>query len=187
MGIVRLTNPKTRLYKEVKSYILSGRFPWYFHEQQHPDEYHDDNPNAKHMFVHPKMNLDKLGHVPMHNHGFLGRPEPLPRLEDVEYLPMVYGMMKEILSYNRIHPEVVYRIAANQVRPNSNIDTTHIHIDHYFPHKNMLIYFTDAGGETIIEDDYHDPQEDDVIVFEGYHTHNVPKLKTRVVLVATYL
>ena len=98
MGIVRLSNPKTRLYKEVKSYILSGRFPWYFHEQQHPDEYHDDNPNAKHMFVHPKMNLDKLGHVPMHNHGFLGRPEPLPRLEDVEYLPMVYGLVHFMVS-----------------------------------------------------------------------------------------
>ena len=184
--IIQLRNPKTDHYRNFKSYILSGKFPWYFHEKQQPDKYHQDDAVAKTRFVHPRMNLDKLGHVSMHAHGFLGRPEPLPRFEDVEYLPHAWKLLEEIFIYNRIPVECVLRIAANKVSPDPDIDTTHVHVDHHFPHKNILVYLTDAGGETITENDYHDPQEDDIIIFEGYHTHNVPKFKTRIVLVATY-
>ncbi len=73
------------------------------------------------------------------------------------------------------------------VYPDPDVDTTFIHVDHHCPHKNMLVYLTDAGGETIMENDFHDPEEDDAIIFEGYHTHNVPKTKARIVLVATFV
>ena len=77
---------------------------------------------------------------------------------------------------------------------------TRPHVDHKFPHTNMLIYLTDAGGKTIVEDISkreestfslslaHDPKEDDVVTFGGqYHCHELPKEKPRLVIVTTYI
>ena len=64
---------------------------------------------------------------------------------------------------------------------------TQPHMDHEFPHKNMLIYLTDAGGSTIVEGEEFAPEEDDVIIFEGMHWHKLPKKERRVVLVMTYI
>ena len=61
------------------------------------------------------------------------------------------------------------------------------HEDHEYPHKNMLIYLTDAGGSTFVEGEEFAPEEDDVIIFEGIHWHELPKQKRRVVLVMTYI
>jgi hypothetical protein len=51
------------------------------------------------------------------------------------------------------------------------------------------VYFTDAGGETILvdEDERFYPKEDDIVTFEGLHCMNPPKDKRRVILVATYI
>tara|TARA_B100000945_G_scaffold170959_1_gene136972 strand:+ start:311 stop:880 length:570 start_codon:yes stop_codon:yes gene_type:complete len=185
--IIQLVNPKTDHYYAFKQHVLSDKFAWYYHETQQPEEYHKGvDTSAKSRFVHPRMNMNRLGDVPMHTHGFLGKPGHLPKLMDVDYIGAAWEVFKEIFYYNKIHVNMCIRIAANQVRPHHHVETTHIHVDHMFDHKNALIYLTDAGGETITENDYHDPKEDDAIIFEGYHTHNVPKSKTRVVLVATY-
>ena len=56
-----------------------------------------------------------------------------------------------------------------------------------FPHKNMLIYLTDAGGSTFVEGEEFAPEEDDVIMFEGLHWHKLPRKERRVVLVMTYI
>ena len=62
------------------------------------------------------------------------------------------------------------------------------HVDHPFPHKNMLIYLTDAGGKTVIGNDSHNPREDDIIIFGGEeHFHYYPQQKNRIVLVVTYV
>ena len=61
-----------------------------------------------------------------------------------------------------------------------------MHEDHTFPHKNVLVYLTDAGGETYVGDDVFYPEEDSVLLFQGPHCHAMPKDKRRVVLVATY-
>ena len=68
------------------------------------------------------------------------------------------------------------------------------HIDHSFPHKNLIIYLNDpAGGDTVLVDkdykeiDRHHPKEDDIISFEGIHYQKMPKEGRRIVLVVTYI
>ena len=61
------------------------------------------------------------------------------------------------------------------------------HVDHDFPHKNLLIYLTDAGGKTIVGNESHDPKEDDIIMFPGLmHCIETSHTKDRVVLVVTF-
>jgi len=86
----------------------------------------------------------------------------------------------------------VYRINANAVHPVESNILTVPHNDHEFPHKNMLIYLTNTGGDTIVFDEggkkhHFTPVEDDIVVFEGLHCMVPPKSGRRVVLVATYL
>ena len=80
------------------------------------------------------------------------------------------------------------RCAVNAVQQYEKEDTITLpHTDHDFPHKNMLIYLTDAGGSTFVEGEEFAPEEDDVIIFQGEHWHELPKQKRRVVLVMTYI
>ena len=51
----------------------------------------------------------------------------------------------------------------------------------------MLVYLTDAGGRTIVENEYFDPREDNVIVFCGKHYYYLPTEKRRIVFVATFI
>ena len=184
----QLDNPKTKLYYEFKNFVLSRSFPWYMYEQQQNDAFHASDPFAKTKFYHPSMNLEKMGHARTFIHGLLGRPtfnEPYSQPE--KYFEHALEVCKEIFNHNRFRINSFLRMAVNMVFPDPNIDTTYIHVDHHHEHHNMLIYLTDAGGETIAESGYHDPKEDDVVIFDGYHTHNVPKTKPRVVLVATFI
>ena len=64
---------------------------------------------------------------------------------------------------------------------------TTAHTDHDFPHQNLIIYLTDAGGESIVKGSRPKPPlEDDIATFSGIHYHKMPKKKRRVVLIATY-
>ena len=47
------------------------------------------------------------------------------------------------------------------------------------------MYFTDVGGRTFCEKKEHDPQEDDIILFQGEHYMERPKKDRRVILVST--
>ena len=58
-------------------------------------------------------------------------------------------------------------------------------MDHTYPHQNIIMYHTDSGGRTFVEDGEHDPKEDDVILFSGRHHMELPKEKRRVVSVGT--
>jgi hypothetical protein len=53
----------------------------------------------------------------------------------------------------------------------------------------MLVYFTDAGGETFVGVESHSPKEDDIIVFDSSKLHymRAPKSKRRVIMVLTYI
>ena len=54
--------------------------------------------------------------------------------------------------------------------------------------ENLLIYLTNAGGKTVVGDEYHDPREDDVITFGGdEHYHYTPEKERRIVIVATFI
>ena len=49
------------------------------------------------------------------------------------------------------------------------------------------MYLTDAGGDTVVNDEVYSPKEDGVIMFEGEHYHHFPMKDARIVFVATYL
>tara|TARA_X000000368_G_scaffold255580_1_gene202041 strand:- start:250 stop:891 length:642 start_codon:yes stop_codon:yes gene_type:complete len=186
-GIEVLKNPKTEHYRKWKQWVLSNEFPWYMYKKQQPDSFHKTDQGSKFRFNHPKMNLNKMGHAQTFIHPLLGRPndnEPFP--QPLPSFPDGLQVVKEIFSHNNIRINCLYRMAVNMVPPDPNVETTFIHVDHGYPHLNMLVYLTDVGGETILENDYHDPKEDDIIIFEGYHTHNVPKKDNRVILVTTF-
>ena len=93
----------------------------------------------------------------------------------------------EIFECNDIQAGCIFRMCLNLVCPCSGVQLTVPHQDHIYPHKNILVYFTDAGGETYCESDVHDPREDDIIIFEGEHYHKLPEKDARIVFVATYL
>jgi len=174
----KLENPKTSLYFDFKNHILSGMFPWYWFESV-------DNPNT------PKYDKEKYTNISFYSHGFLMRPQdnhmyPNPVSSSAE---KVSFMIQQILEHNNIELNCFLRIGANCVHPQSNskVVSSIPHVDHYFPHKNLIIYFTDAGGKTIVGDTSFDPEEDDVFLFEGEHYMQTPSEKRRIVLVSTFI
>ena len=165
-----LENPKTVKYLSMKNYILSEDFDWFWTEKSTVD---GDGEN-----------------VSLYYHSFLSRPEhsggkyPKVCCNNIESACVI---IEEILRYNDIKINSFLRIAVNCVHPYATVLKSVPHYDHEFPHKNILIYLTDAGGSTFVEDEEHSPNEDDVIVFEGLHYHETPLNKRRVVLVATFI
>ena len=100
-------------------------------------------------------------------------------------------MVSDILKANRIKLNMIFRMHLNAVSPQPEVKTGYPHTDHEYPHYNLLLYFTDAGGDTFrMERDYkyenYTPKEDDCIIFDGVHFHETPKEKRRVVFVCTY-
>ena len=62
------------------------------------------------------------------------------------------------------------------------------HYDHEFPHKNLLIYFSDTnGGYTMVDDERYDGEENDVIIFDGLHYNKPPSKGRRIVLITTFI
>jgi len=172
--IEHLHNPKTDLYLEFKNFVLSRDFTWYYYPSSITD-------------------VDDLkSNVSFYNHTFLIRPEftenkiPTP---NCEYLNIVSRLFLEILEFNNVKINYFLRINANCVHPLEKIVSTVPHIDHQFPeHKNAIIYLTNAGGSTVVQDEIFNPKEDDVIVFGGeMHNIQTPEKDRRIVLVATFV
>lgn len=176
-----LENPKTDLYLQVKSKLLSTDFPWFWN-------YNSIN---KEDYEKGGAILDSGYNNPYYSHTFLERPEItssrvcFPVSEASE---RVSECIAEILDHNKIQVNVFLRICANSVHPTKKVVDTVSHVDHNFEHNNVIIYLTDAGGATIVENQTHDPKEDDVITFGGkFHHFQTPKKERRVVLVATFI
>ena len=159
-----LVNPKTPEYFQLKSEVLGEMFPWHC----------------------SKNKLDSFyfyGHTFLERPEFSGFPKPLSKSIDIflDYFAQICRA-NEGMDFNYL-----LRMNANAVDPLvTNPEISAVHEDHTFPHKNVLIYLTDAGGETIVGDDVFHPEEDSIILFEGPHCHAMPKDKRRVVLVVTY-
>ena len=172
--IIQLKNPRTELYNQFKSVIRQNNFVWGYNER-------NDVRATPHMLTH----------------GFIGRPT-----KDIKYPQVMsdgakfaYDVLEEILNYNDIEHYCYYRINLNMVYPQAGNQQTPLHVDHWdnnvvkasFPHWNMLVYFSNEG-KTLLENEEHDPKEDDVIIFPGVpHCHELPKNDMRMVLVATYI
>ena len=176
--IEQLNNPKTKTYLEFKQHVLSGMFEWYWFESV-------DNENT------PKYDKEKYTNISFYSHGFLMRPNNHLKypFSTSQYTETASTIFQEILKYNGVHINSFLRIGANCVhpQPNSGVVSSIPHFDHSFPHKNVLIYLTDAGGDTYVMDKSHSPVEDDVILFEGEHYMQTPLEKRRIVLVATFV
>ena len=175
-----LKNPKTEDYNKLKELILGGDFPWFRLEST---------------IVSPDFKCDE-GHedFPFLSHRALTRPDGQPPClysqvtsQYVDYMQQVF---LEIAKSNDINPQVIYRINVNATYPTKNNLPSPLHIDHYFPHKNMIIYLTDThGGCTIVDGKEYNSKEDDVIIFNGdlMHCAKPPSKDIRVVMVVTFL
>jgi len=169
-----LKNPKTDTYKNFKNLVLSGDFPWF-------------------RVAHTAFEDHQEGHedFPFLSHKFLTRPldSCLYSKVNSQYVEHMQEVFREIVLSNDLDPQVIYRMNANAVHPTENNLPSPLHVDHNFPHNNMIIYLTDPqGGSTMVEGKEYMAQEDDVLIFDGKpHCARPPRKDVRIVLVITFL
>ena len=164
-NIIQLKNPRTELYNEFKDIIRGLDFNWNYIPR-----------------------TDEKSTPAMLSHCFIKRPAELryPTVQ-CDGANFVHDVVREILNHNDIKLHCIYRLNLNMVFPQEGNQRTPVHVDHPFPHDNIIIYFSNEG-KTIVENDEHDPKEDDVIIFPGLpHCQELPKNDMRLVLVATCL
>ena len=176
-----LKTPDTITYREIKKFILSADFPWFYNSASTPED----------------VDTGEYEDTAFYGHTFISRPRwgnmgdtLYPEVRSM-FTEKVYPILEEIVEVNNLNINYFLRFNANCVHPTKNCRLSIPHNDHQFHHKNLLVYFTDAGGETVVfdsEKEYSfEPREDEVISFEGLHCMRPPKEKRRIVLVATYL
>tara|TARA_B100000482_G_scaffold185660_1_gene162543 strand:+ start:883 stop:1437 length:555 start_codon:yes stop_codon:yes gene_type:complete len=178
-------NPKFDTYKELKKFVLSPSCKWTYTEETIPPS---DDPNDP---------IDtNYKNTSLYSHSFLDRPRSdvvrYPAVGDSEYIDLVSTAICDIMLYNGFCVRSFYRICANATHPYDKVYSTVPHVDHAYDHGNIILYLTDAGGKTFIEQEpnhyeYHDPKEDDVLLFSGKHYNETPSDKRRVVIVATFM
>ena len=73
----------------------------------------------------------------------------------------------EIFDYNDIRVGCFFRMCLNLVFPSGGIQLTIPHEDHFYPHKNVLVYFTNSGT-LVFEADVENLNMGDIIsIFPG--------------------
>ena len=188
MPFIKLKTPNTDNYKAVKEFVLGTEISWQWYSDQVYDADSVDNSkwNTEGFYSHcllSRPKSDKTDDSP---------PFPLPQSD---HLPLVTAMIQDILEVNpSLKFNYIHRMNINctHYTESENHKISVPHRDHEFPHKNMLIYFTDSGGGTHLTDAYgnvletHEPQEDDIVVFEGWHAMHMPKRGRRIVCVVTF-
>ena len=171
-----LHNPKSEEYLRFKEFILSDDMRWGYNSYT--------------------TNSERDGHinVGMYVHGMLIAPEntphKVPSVCDKAMFDTASKLCYDTLLENGIEVKTFLRLCINCVHPYSEVVKTVPHQDHsrIKEHNNLLIYLTNAGGKTVVGDEYHDPQEDDIITFGGdEHYHYTPEKERRIVIVATFI
>ena len=157
-----LDNPITPNYLQLKDIVLSPSFPWLY-------------------TLSTKM--------PFYSHVFLDRPENVKFSNpQSEFLGLNLKVLDEIIQHNNLFDRYFFlRSNANCVHADSGEQFSEPHIDHRFPHFNLLVYLTNEGdgGETIGEDEKFHPQANNIILFKGKHHMKRPCVGRRVVLIST--
>ena len=171
-----LKNPRTDTYINFKNLVLSDNFPWYrwsktMMEGESVQKNHDD--------------------FTFLSHNFLTRPQTsclYSQVNSAEHVKPMQQVFREIADFNELDPQIIYRMNANAVYPTEKNLPSPLHVDHTFPHKNMIIYLTDPqGGSTIVDGKEYLAKEDDVLVFDGeLHCARPPSKDIRIVLVTTF-
>ena len=173
-----LKNPKTPEYLRFKASILSPFFSWYWNRDSTPG-------------------FQKSGYsdIPYYSHVLLTRPDGIPYGQPhrystpvSDYLSSYIQIVDEIFKYNNIFDNYFFlRAGLNCVHPISGMEKSIPHEDHTVPHENIIMYFTGAGGSTYVENEEHNPSEDDVCIFTGEHYFDMPKNDRRIVAVGTFV
>lgn len=170
----KLINPLSRSYKEFKQLVNDQEFTWSW------------SPVSVPLSVKPDKFMDK-GY---YTHAFLTRPEEghllFPK-ESSKHIKLAYTIVSQILMTNNIKPSIFYRINANCDHPDESGLPNLPHVDHKFPHENLLIYLSNPNeGYTMVEGEKYYGKEDDVILFNGVHCNAAPKIGRRLVTIATF-
>jgi len=164
-----LENPLTDKYKKFKEICLSNAIFWNYCEKSTPERI--------------------SGHIdmPFYSHTLLGRPEVFGYSAKLSpHFELAKDVIIEIIKHNNVDQiQFLLRACVNCIHPTFEIKKSQPHKDHTFNHKNFIIYFTNSGGKTFVEDEYHDPKEDDVLLFDGIHYMETPKQDRRIILIAT--
>ena len=180
--ITELKNPITENYKNMKNLILGNNFPWYFCDKTVYGTDEDD--------------------MSMFYHCLLGRPvheidgEKVPALprSASNYFEEFYYILKDILDFNNINFEVIYRMNIN-LTLYSKLEKSIAHVDGNFPHKVVIVYLNNfTKGRTVILGEneqkfYSSPKENKVIMFDGKWSHyqECPDIdEKRIVMVANF-
>ena len=169
--INRLKNPRFYYYQQMKELFTGPNLSWSYSQDlqfEQPPEGHQ--------------------RMPFMSHNILIRPEHIGYPTKASpYFNMVCFALKEILEFNDIKIKGLYRINANLTFPTAPLLPSIPHVDHDFPHENILIYLNDTGGDTVVDGEHYSPHEDDVITFGGEKHYMYPPEKGgRIVIVATY-
>ncbi len=164
--ITQLNNPHTQTYRRFKSDVMSSVFPWNY--------FHGDGASPAHYY-----------------HTILARPgfeEALMPTQQSDWLNIANKVLLEIFMANDIKVKSVLRMVVNCTHETDG-HTTPLHMDHNFETNNIVVYLNQFEcGATNVEGESHNPKEDDIIIFDGFHSIEQPCNGTRrVVLVATYL
>ena len=179
--IDELKNPLTEDYKQLKKIILSNEISWHYSSTT------TINLNTK------NKDMEFFSHV------LLNRPDPTDNgikvpLVASAYFEKCYSILKEILDFNNIHFDVIYRMNLN-LTLHSSVKESTPHIDLPLKHKVIIIYLSSfEEGKTIVLDKnnkkiYSEAKEDDIIMFDGKLTHyqQSPKIDDkRIVMVANF-
>ena len=176
-----LKNPRTKEYKELKKFILSNEFAWYWQNTAT-----DGTTPFERLYPTLKGEHENFGLL---FHQFIARANERTRYPHLSssHFDAVQQVVLQILDYNNIGCDVIYRMAAQMVFPTATRKGSVPHCDHDYPHENVLMYLSDTDGETVCGEEEHHPKEDDVIIFRGEHYHRPPSAGRRIIIIATFL
>lgn len=187
-----LSNPKTDAYLKLKEKVLSSTFFWQYSV--------DTNYGVKYS--------DYYQDVPFYGHTIIQRPNPdfpFPSVLDSEWKEST-NVFEEIMVHNNLPYKTIYRLNFNSTFYVHD-KMSPPHVDHDYPHKNMIIYLNSfTGGLTHVfkkmwpESEFDisptdmkysfKGEEDDIITFDGLHYHcmECPKQgERRIIMIVTYL
>ena len=162
--ITELKNPITNEYKNLKEFVLTTNFPWYYHDQTVPNQKNKDFPFFSH------------GLLSRAAHEIEGKKYPAIPKKNSDYFETAYFILKEILDFNNFKFNIVYRMNLN-LTFHTEIKTSQAHTDLGLPHKVVIVYLnTVENGRTIVLDEtnqkhYSEPKENKVIFFDGKYKH----------------
>jgi len=166
-----------KIEKPLKEKVFSKDFLWFFNERS--------TPNGPSFLAHAIKHRDK-------------------EIEG-EFWDYIKEDFHNVLERNNLKLDKIHRAAVNLMTNFGDVPFAEPHVDHRFPHHNMLIYCNTVEGDTFIFNEKYNneylhpihltlkdkvsPEEGKVIIFNGEHYHSTGKIPTgtwRAVIVITF-